>query len=142
MSPRLPREQLAGCCWLPRFSDKTRMLLAGELPLSYRLALGSPLGVDGYFLKHFALMRGDLIRAVRAAKDDDALATWFLAQPAVKEAGIAAWNDLAPKLGAKGHPGYVTFQLVKFPLYPSLRGRRVNSIFEGIELDETAPSAE
>ena len=118
------------------------MLLAGELPLSYRLALGSPLGVDGYFLKHFALMRGDLIRAVRAAKDDDALATWFLAQPAVKEAGIAAWNDLAPKLGAKGHPGYVTFQLVKFPLYPSLRGRRVNSIFEGIELDETAPSAE
>ena len=142
MSPRPPRDQLAGCCWLPRFIDKARLLLTGELPFTYRAAFGSSLGVDGHFLKHFGIVRGDFIRAVRDSKDDAAVATWFLARPKVNESKIAAWNEYAPNLGAKGQPGYLAFRLVKWPFYPSLRGQSVSSIFEGIEMDETAPAAE
>ncbi len=123
-----------GCCWLPRFADKTRQLLAGQLPLAYRLAFGSPLGIDGYFLKHFGLVRRDFIRAVRSAPDDAALATWFLACPAVTSHAIEAWNEFAPKLGARGQPGHFIFQIVKPFLYAKTKG--TGSIFEAIARDE------
>ena len=45
-----PQEQIAGCCWLPRFADKARFYLGGRLPFLYRVAFGSRFGVDGHFL--------------------------------------------------------------------------------------------
>jgi hypothetical protein len=134
---RLPSERLADCCWLPRFADKTRQLLAGELPILYRVALGSPLGVDGFFLRHFRLSRADFIRAVRSSADDPDLAKWFVAQPHVGAETIDEWNREAPHLGAKGHPGRGTFLFVRWFLYPkSIRDPREN-MFAAIDQDET-----
>ena len=65
-----PREQLAGCYWLPRLAAKTRVYLQGEMPLSYRAAFGSSIGMDGYFFRGFKLSRTQLIAAVRASPTD------------------------------------------------------------------------
>lgn len=111
-------------------------MLAGKLPLPYRVAFGSPTGVDGYFLTHFGLVRRDFIRAVRSTVDDAALADWFLAQPTVTSHAIRSWNEFAPKLGAKGHPARFVFQIVKPFLYAKPRARRAATIFEAIAEDE------
>jgi Domain of unknown function (DUF5069) len=131
-----PREELAGCCWLPRLAAKARAGLNGELPLSYRVAFGSRVGIDGYFLRHFRLTHSEFIAATRAAADNEALAKWFLARPPVTATSIAAWNELAPRLGARHSPGYMTRHLVKWVLYPKSVLQPVGSIFEAIEQDE------
>jgi hypothetical protein len=133
---RLPSERLANCCWLPRIADKARSLLAGDLPFLYRAAFGSPIGVDGFFLRHFQIARGDFVRAVRASADDAALADWFLAQPHVDAATIEVWNQLAPNLGRKGFPARGIFLFCGRILYPHTIRRPVGSMFEAIAQDE------
>lgn len=142
MRLRRPQERVGGCCWLPRFADKARLSFEGRLPFLYRLAFGSPLGVDGFFLRHFTLSRQRFLVGVREAKTDDDLARWFVSLPTVNARLIDEWNSLAPHLGARGHPGYVTRHLVKWVLYPKSVGRPVRSLFEAIEQDEgTGPFA-
>lgn len=137
-----PNERLAGCCWLPRFSDKARLFLNGQLPLQYRIAFGSPLGMDGYFLRHFKLSRQRFLAGVRQSRTDEDLGRWFLSLPGVNLQRIEEWNALAPNLGARGHPGYVTRHLVKWVLYPKSVHQPVRSLFEAIEQDEgTGPFA-
>jgi hypothetical protein len=139
---RRPQDQIAGCCWLPRFSDKARLYLSGLLPLLYRVAFGSPIGTDGYFLRHFKLSARQFLAGVRRAQTDDELVRWFVAQPGVSQQRIAEWNVVAPNLGASGHPGYVTRHLVKWVLYPKSVRNPVRSLFEAIEQDEdTGPFA-
>lgn len=133
---RRPQEHIAGCCWLPRYADKVRLCLVGQLPFLYRVALNSSLGMDGYFLRHFKLSRREVVRAIARAKDDGALARWFLERPGVTQQRIADWNTLAPRLGATGQPGFMTRHLVKWVLYPRSTKRPVNSLFEAIEQDE------
>jgi Domain of unknown function (DUF5069) len=135
-SPRLPTERLADCCWLPRFVDKARALLAGELPFLYRTAFGSVVGVDGHFLRHFQIARTDFVRSVRTAADDEAVATWFLGQPHVNRDTIEAWNGLAPTLGAVGHPGRGVFLAVRWFLYPKDFRNPSKCMFAAIEQDE------
>ena len=106
------------------------------MPLSYRVAFGSRLGVDGYFFRHFQLNRAQVIAAVRVAANDDELVRWFLARASVNQNSITAWNELAPNLGAKGHPGYATRQCIKWILYPKSATLPVRSIFEAIVQDE------
>ena len=136
MHVRRPQEQIAGCCWLRRFADKARLYRSGRLPFLYRLAFGSRLGVDGYFLRHFKLSLYDFIAGVTKATDDHALAQWFLAHPGVTAQRIADWNLFAPKLGARGRPGFLTRHVVKWALYPKSIRQPVNSLFEAIEQDE------
>lgn len=133
---RRPQEQLAGCCWLPRFADKARLYRDGRLPFLYHLAFGSRLGADGYFLRHFGLSSGDFFAGVVHAVDDAALAQWFVSLPGVTPQRIADWNALAPTLGAQGHPGFVTRHIVKWLLYPKSVQHPVNSLFDAIEQDE------
>lgn len=129
-------DQLAGCVWLPRFADKARLFLARQLPLTYRMAFGSRLGIDGAFLRHFGLTRPHFLAAVRRAGGNEALAAWFLSLPAASPERIAEWNRRAMSLGAKGHPGYLTRHLVKWVFYPKSVVTPVNSLFEAIEQDE------
>lgn len=131
-----PLTRLADCCWLPRHIAKTRVYLRGEMPFAYRIALGSRVGVDGYFFRHFALRKTRVLAAIRARPDDAAVAEWFLQQPGVTPERIAEWNRLAPLLGAKGHPGYLTRQIVKWLLYPKSISHPVESIFTAIVQDE------
>mgnify|MGYP001243124770 CR=1 FL=1 len=134
-----PEAKLAGCIWLPRLAAKIRVHLAGGLPRSYRVALGSRVGVDGYFLRHFQLSMAQVIAAVRGAPDDEALAAWFLKQPGATAEAIANWNAQAVKLGAVGQPAYWTLCVVKWFFYPKSRFRPIESIFEAIAEDEDLP---
>ena len=99
-----PEETLADCCWLPRLSAKARALMEGTLPRSYRLAFGSLIGVDGYFLRHFQISRKELLSTVEATASDEELAHWFLAQPEVTAASIAEWNEMHPSLARNNTP--------------------------------------
>ncbi len=138
MRLRLPSEQLAGCCWLPRFLDKARALRDGSLPWIYRRGFTSRLGLDGVFLRSFRLTGEEFVAAVRSATDDDGVAAWFLAQPGVSAERIAKWNTFAPNLGRKGHPMHLALVCVKPVIYPGLVGVKVDSFFELIARDEAA----
>ncbi|MFO0774643.1 MAG: DUF5069 domain-containing protein [Nitrospiraceae bacterium] len=133
---RPPQAQLAGCCWLPRIVDKTRAFRGKRLPLLYRLALGSSVGLDGAFLRHFRLTLDDLQKAVAEHDDDAGIERWFRNLPATSSTRIGVWNERAPLLGSKGHPGYLTRHLIKFVFYPKSVLRPVNSLFEAIAQDE------
>jgi hypothetical protein len=131
-----PQDQLAGCVWLPRFAEKARRFLAQQLPLTYRVAFGSRLGIDGAFLRHFGLTVPQFLVAVRRSENNAALAQWFLSLPAASPERIAEWNRRAALLGTKGHPGYLTRHLIKWVFYPKSVLVPVKSLFEAIEQDE------
>lgn len=135
-----PLARLAGCCWLARHVAKTRVYLRGEMPFAYRIALGSRVGVDGYFFRHFGLRKAEVIATIRARPDDAAVAEWFLQQPGVNAERIADWNRLLPLLGTKGHPGYLIRRIVTPFLYPKALGQPVDSIVAAIVQDEGLPS--
>jgi len=134
---RKPPDQLAGCCWLPRFIDKTRLWISGELPIFYRMGFCSPVGLDGHFLRYFHIRKKDMIQVIQTSGlSDDGVRQWFLAQPEVTSERITGWNMLAPRLGEPGYSGHWTFFLVKWVLYPKAVVEPVNSLFEAIMQDE------
>jgi hypothetical protein len=135
-----PLAPLAGCSWLARHVAKTRVYLRGEMPFAYRIALGSRVGVDGYFFRHFGLHKAQMLAAIRAQPDDAAVAAWFLQQPGVNAGRIAVWNRFLPLLGTKGHRGYLTRRIVTLFLYPKALGQPVESIVAAIVQDEGLPS--
>ena len=135
MKFRHPGEQIAGR-WLPRIADKARSYLSGEMPFLYRIAFTSRLGVDGFFLRDFSLSRRDSLHGIRTSHDDASLAAWFTSQPSVTLSSIGAWNRLAPTLGMRGHPAYLTRHIMKSVLYPKSVAKPVTSLFEAIEQDE------
>jgi hypothetical protein len=122
--------------WLPRFAEKARLSFNHQLPLLYRLAFGSPVGVDGYFLRHFGLTIDEFLAGVRQSADNAVLAQWFRSLPGSTPERIAEWNRYATLLGAKGHPGYLTRHLAKWLFYPKSVRSPVGSIFEAIDQDE------
>jgi len=132
----LPQDQLAGCVWLPRFAEKARRFLAQQLPLTYRVAFGSRLGIDGAFLRHFGLTVPQFLVAVRRSEDNAALAQWLLSLPSASPERITEWNRRATALGTKGQSGYLTRHLIKWGFYPKSVFAPVNSLFEAIEQDE------
>jgi hypothetical protein len=133
--------RLAGCGWLERHVAKTRVFLRGSLPWSYRIALGSRVGVDGYFFRHFGLRKAEVLAAVRAHPAEPDLVAWFRGQPGVSADRIRQWNDLLPRLGAPGQPGHVTRHIVKWFLYPRSLRQPVASLVEAICQDEGLPPA-
>ncbi len=136
MNLRRPQDILAGCCWLPRMADKVRTHHAAGLPLLYRLSLGSPVGVDGYFLRHFHLSFRAFQSAVLETGTDSSLAEWFLSQPGVTIHSITAWNAFGPKMGTPGYPGSLMRRLFAPYIYPESPAQPVDSIFQLIERDE------
>ena len=136
MKLRRPQDEIAGCCWLARIADKVRASQKGDLPFLYRLLLGNPLGIDGYFLRHFGLSFPHVRQAVIDTKHDNDLAQWFLAQPNVNQDTIASWNEYAPKMGTPGYPASRLRHLFKWAAYPKAIQHPVNSLFEMIEQDE------
>jgi hypothetical protein len=107
------------------------------MPITYRIAFGSRIGVDGYFCRHFGLSFRNVVAAIRSNPDDVALGRWFLKQPNVNPGKIAEWNELAPRLGTKGYPGHLTLWLLKWFLYPKSIFLPVRGIFESIAQDES-----
>jgi len=138
MKLRPPQDELAGCCWLARMADKVRASQQGDFPFLYRLSLGSPIGIDGYFLRHFGLSFGQFRKATLENHHDENLAQWFLNQPGVTPATISHWNEYAPKIGTPGYPASFLRHLIKWFVYPKSVKQPVNSLFDMIEQDEAS----
>lgn len=117
-------------------ADKVRASQQENFPLLYRLSLGSPIGIDGYFLQHFRLSFRQFRNAVIETRTDQDLEQWFLSQPGVHSSTISTWNDFAPKLGTPGYPVSFVRHLIKWFVYPKSIKDPVNSLFEMIEQDE------
>lgn len=131
-----PRAQLAGCVWLPRFLAKARLHLAGKLEPAYERAFCYPTGVDGNFLRFFELEKEDVLDGVAASGDDTAFGAWFMAQPNVFAAKIAAWNEVAVNLGRPGYPMEQHFQRALQTGYAHLAAKKPETVFAVLELDE------
>lgn len=141
---RRPTDQLGGCLWLPRFIDKCRLHLAGDLPADFQRPFCSPFGIDGVFLEHFELAKEDVLAAIAPATDDDAIVAWLRARGTFTAEKIAAWNALAPQIGKPGFPGEKGFAWARRHVYAACHDPRVDSGFTAIAwdegfLDEVAP---
>jgi hypothetical protein len=137
MQFRSPRDELAGVCWLPRFIDKAREHLDGNLPSEYTKGFCNPRAMDGLFLASFSISKEEFLDAVSASRGDDAqIAKWFSTQAGVTRNKIAGWNALAPKIGAPGQRGYEIFSKLVRERYPNTPYTGVESVFEIIESDE------
>ncbi len=132
-----PTEILAGCVWLPRFIAKARRHAAGELKDDYLLAFCHPRGVDGRFLAHFDLEQEATLSAIVNCTDVQEVERWFKAQPSVTAERIAAWNELAPKIGSPGHPGERELKFILRRTYPNgIPPEALHSSFSAILFDE------
>ena len=139
MHLRRPWDQLAGCIWLARFVDKTRLLLPDALDPEFAKVFRQPLSTDGTFLKHFELDLEAAKSAVRGAGEDDAaVGAWFLSQPGVTAERINAWNELGFELGKPGQPMERSFRFARRAYYSGAGATEaeVDSVFSGIAWDE------
>ena len=137
MQIRSPYETLAGCYHLARFTDKIRLHIAGELPPSYKRAFCSRLGVDGQFLKHFGLKKGEIIEAVAASEGEDArVEEWFNRRIRNNVEVKESWNDLAENLGKQGYPMSWIFALSKRTIYKGCKDPAIDTCFKVMDWDE------
>jgi len=72
--PRSPRETMGGWMHLPRYIDKTRLHLAGQLHPEYQPNFGK--GFDGAWLKAAGLTHEQFIEVVRNTITDGEVADW------------------------------------------------------------------
>lgn len=74
--PRSPRETMCGWMHLPRYIDKIRLHLAGQLHADYQPNFGK--GFDGAWLKAAGLTHEQFIEVVKGTITDGEVADWVL----------------------------------------------------------------
>jgi hypothetical protein len=74
--PRSPRETMCGWMHLPRYLDKIRLHLAGQLHPDYQPNFGK--GFDGAWLKAAGLTHDAFLEVVRNTVTDGQVADWIL----------------------------------------------------------------
>lgn len=72
--PRSPREMMAGWVHLPRFIDKIRLHLAGQLPTDYQANFTK--GFDGLWLKAAGIQAETFLDVVKNAVTDGQVCDW------------------------------------------------------------------
>jgi len=129
-----PREQLAGCIWLPRIIAKARAMARGELPPEYVVRFGHPTGVDGQFLSFFQLTKEQVQQA--SIGNDEAVARWFCLLSSAPAERIEEWNRVALNLGRPGFPMAERIGVALATTYKHLSDRKLETVFEVLEADE------
>jgi hypothetical protein len=105
--PRSPRETMSGWAYLPRFVDKIRLHLAGNLHSDYQENFTK--GFDGAWLKAAGVTAEQMIEVVRHSVTDGQVADWVAKNVRKSAAEKAALNDFILKRGTEG--GEVTERL-------------------------------
>jgi len=75
--PRSPRETMCGWMHLPRYIDKIRLHLAGNLHADYQPNFGK--GFDGSWLKAAGIAHEQFVEVVKGTITDGEVADWVLA---------------------------------------------------------------
>jgi hypothetical protein len=89
--PRSPRETMCGWVHLPRFVDKLRLHLAGQLAVEYQENLTR--GFDGRWLTAAGLDAATFIEVVKNSITDGEVADWVRKNVVRSEAEKAAFRD-------------------------------------------------
>ena len=98
--PRSPREVMAGWVYLPRFVDKIRLHLAGELAPDYQENFTN--GFDGAWLKAAGITAQDFIAVVKATITDGEVCDWVSKNVKKTEAEKTAFRDFILNRGGEG----------------------------------------
>jgi hypothetical protein len=91
--PRSPRETMDGWHWLPRYVDKIRLHLAGQLHSDYTENFGK--GFDGFWLKAAGVTQEQMIEVVKNTASDGQVCDWV--RQNVKKSATekdACWQDI------------------------------------------------
>jgi len=72
--PRSPREIMTGWTYLPRYIDKIRLHLAGQLHADYQGNLGK--GFDAMWLKHAGTTHEQMLQVVKGSLTDGQVCDW------------------------------------------------------------------
>ena len=72
--PRSPREMMDGWVHLPRYVDKIRLQLAGQLHSDYQTNFGK--GFDGFWLKAAGVSHEQMIEVVKRSITDGQVCDW------------------------------------------------------------------
>lgn len=100
--PRSPRETMAGWTYLPRFVDKIRLHLAGQLHPDYQENLGK--GFDGTWLKAAGLTAEQFIEVVKGTITDGEVCDWVLKNVKKTDAEKAAHREALLNHGKQDDP--------------------------------------
>ena len=100
--PRSPRETMAGWVHLPRYLDKIRLHLAGQLHSDYQDNFGK--GFDAAWLKAAGLAHENFIAVVKSTVTDGEVADWVAANVRKTDAEKAAFRDSILNYGPKSDP--------------------------------------
>lgn len=102
--PRSPRETMCGWMHLPRYVDKIRLHLAGQLHADYQPNLGK--GFDGRWLKAAGLTHEQMLKVVGQSLIDAQVADWVARNVRVsdtdKKSHAAGMLDYPPADDAEG----------------------------------------
>jgi hypothetical protein len=86
--PRSPRETMTGWHYLPRYIDKIRLHLAGQLHSDYTENFGK--GFDGFWLKAAGLTHDQFVAVVKNSLTDGQVCDWVRQNVKRSEAEKAA----------------------------------------------------
>jgi hypothetical protein len=89
--PRSPRETMCGWMHLPRYIDKIRLHLAGQLHPDYQPNLGK--GFDGGWLKAAGVTHEQMLEVVKRSLTDGEVCDWVREQVRKSDAEKAAHRD-------------------------------------------------
>lgn len=129
-----PRQQLAGCIWLPRIIAKARALDREELEPDYVARFCHPGGTDGQFLAFFNLSRDEIVNVAKGS--DEEIIAWFHSLKTATAERIAEWNRIAENLGRPGFPMADRMVPALATTYKHLSARKFETVFEVLEADE------
>ena len=100
--PRSPRETMAGWVHLPRYLDKIRLHLAGQLHSDYQDNFGK--GFDAAWLKAAGLAHENFIAVVKSTVTDGEVADWVMKNVKKSDAEKATFRDGTLNYGPKSDP--------------------------------------
>ena len=98
--PRSPRETMSGWICLPRFVDKIRLHLAGQLHSDYQENFTK--GFDGAWLKMAGITAEQFIEVVKNSITDGEVADWVLHNVKKTDAEKAAHREQVLNYGRNG----------------------------------------
>jgi hypothetical protein len=130
----LPKEQLTGCVWLPRFLAKAKLAKTGQLGADYAARYCHPTGVDAQFLQFFQLTQQDIENICDASEEE--VVRWFRSLNTVSDERIQEWNHLACNLGSPGFPMADRLPVALATSYAYLAPRKFDTVFAVLEADE------
>jgi Domain of unknown function (DUF5069) len=105
--PRSPRESMCGWVYLPRFVDKIRLHLAGQLHSDYQENFTK--GFDGQWLKAAGVTAEQMISVVKNSPTDGQVADWVRLNVKKSDADKTAFREFIFNRGTEG--GDITARL-------------------------------